>query len=263
MDYYITLPSQPVICSVRPNLYFGKGDYAGPSNIWNPEKGFLVQSTNPSSYDRNFPTTGSDGLYFDLDIGGIDGGQLSWTVNTRGSLGATVSRVGSDTRVTLTGPRASSSQISSSNPGSLTRPSLPQTFELVGRDSNGNEVRYGFKLKQWFVNRGGYQTSASNQLAWCRSLGYRMPRVRDLTNSNYNNLGAAPSSSGNRYQRHIGAGFFTEWGYMYGYADAGFINFSFWTIDATGSDQFYVTSYNGNVYSDSASYSRYGLCTAP
>ncbi|WP_176700361.1 hypothetical protein, partial [Gilliamella sp. Gris1-4] len=274
VDYYITLPSQPVICSVRPNLYFGKGDYAGPSNIWNPEKGFLVQSTNPSSYDRNFPTTGADGLYFDLDIGGIGGGQLSWTVNTRGSLGATVSRVGLDTRVTLTGPRASSSQISSSNPGSLTRPSLPQTFELVGRDSNGNEVRYGFVLRQWFVNRGGYQTSASNQLAWCRSLGYRMPRVSDLTNAKcgvdntwfpcVNGIdGAAPSSLGNRYQRHIGAGFFTEWGYMSDYADAGFVNRRYGTSDATGSDQFYVTSYNGNVYSDSANYSFYGLCTAP
>ncbi|MWN32966.1 MULTISPECIES: hypothetical protein, partial [unclassified Gilliamella] len=138
------------------------------ANIWNPSKGFLVQSTSPSSYDRNFPTTGLDGLYFDLDIGGIDGSQLSWTVNTSGSIRATVSwtrpRSGTFTnprentvqadewirdksknvaRVTLHGPRASSSQISSSRPSSLTRPSLPQTFELVGRGSNGNEVRYG------------------------------------------------------------------------------------------------------------------------
>ncbi|WP_141671402.1 hypothetical protein, partial [Gilliamella sp. Gris1-4] len=226
--YYITLPSQPVICSVRPNLLYGgtrgivSNDYpryAGPSNIWSPTKGFLVQSTNPSSYDRNFPTTGADGLYFDLDIGGIDASQLNWTVNTIGSLGATVSwrlPVSADpsnsyadnwitdksknvTRVTLTGPRASSSQISSSNPGSLTRPSLPQTFELVGRDSNGNEVRYGFKLRQWFVHRGSQRASVSNQTSWCNSLGYRMPRVRDLTNAvrtdNPPISGAAPSSS--------------------------------------------------------------------
>ncbi|WP_176700321.1 hypothetical protein, partial [Gilliamella sp. Gris1-4] len=265
--YYITLPSQPVICSVRPNLYFGTRDYAGPSNIWNPEKGFLVQSTNPSSYDRNFPTTGSDGLYFDLDIGGIGGGQLSWTVNTRGSLGATVSRVGLDTRVTLTGPRASSSQISSSNPGSLTRPSLPQTFELVGRDSNGNEVRYGFKLRQWFVNRGSVKKDYSDHLIWCRSLGYRMPRVSDLTNAvrtdNPPISGATPSSSDNNYQRHIGAGFFTEWGRMVNYADAGFVHYDYWTSDAAGSTQFSVYSFYGYVYSGSASYSSYAVCTAP
>ncbi|OCG68414.1 hypothetical protein A9G39_02930 [Gilliamella sp. Imp1-6] len=286
VDYYITLPSPPVICSVMPNLGYGTGQYAGPSNIWNPEKGFLVQSTNPSSYNLNFPTTGSDGLYFDLDIGGIDASQLSWTVNTIGSLGATVSwrlpvsdpsnsyidrwirdKSKNVTRVTLNGPKASSSQISSSNPGSLTRPSLPQTFELVGRDSNGNEVRYGFKLKQWFVNRGNQEKSYSDQSAWCRSLGYRLSKVRDLTNAvrtdNPPISGAAPSSSGNRYQRHIGAGFFTEWGYMSHYAAAGFVNYIYWTSDASGSDQFYVYSSYGGVHSFSASSSRVAVCTAP
>ncbi|KDN09280.1 hypothetical protein GAPWKB30_2115 [Gilliamella apicola] len=156
-EYYITPPSPPVICSVRPNLLYGgtnfSGDepiYAGPSNIWSPTKGFLTQSTTPSSYGLNFPTTGSDGLYFDLDIGGIDVTQLNWTVNTSGSITAMVSwtspRTGTFTdprgdtiqadewitdksknvtRVTLHGPRASSGQINSSNPSSLTRPSLP------------------------------------------------------------------------------------------------------------------------------------------
>ncbi|KDN09266.1 hypothetical protein GAPWKB30_2130 [Gilliamella apicola] len=145
-EYYIT-QSQPVICSVRPNLLYGGTSgivsydgprFAGPSNIWSPTKGFLTQSTNPSSYDRNFPTTGADGLYFDLLIAGVDASQLSWTVNTSGSLNATVSwRLPSQgyyedtwitdksknvTRVTLHGPRASSGQINSSNPSSLTRP---------------------------------------------------------------------------------------------------------------------------------------------
>ncbi|MCO6550595.1 MAG: hypothetical protein J6580_07925, partial [Gilliamella sp.] len=272
-EYYITPSSQPVICSVRPNLFIGTGSYAGPANIWSPTKGFLVQSTNPSSYNRNFPTTGSDGLYFDLDIGGIDGGQLSWTVNTRGSLGATVSRVGSNTRVTLNGPRASSSQISSSNPGQITVPTLPQTFELVGRDSSGNEVRYGFVLRQWFVSRGQTWSIYSDQLAWCNSLGYRLAKVRDLTNakcgvnSNFpciNGInGATPSSSVNYYMRYIGAGFFTEWGDMNDYTDAGFVHGSYWTSDATGSNQSTVGSNSGYVYSFSASDSNYAVCTAP
>ncbi|OCG38782.1 hypothetical protein A9G31_01395 [Gilliamella sp. Gris1-4] len=290
--YYITLPSQPVICSVRPNLVYGTDSFAGPSNIWSPTKGFLTQSTNPSSYDRNFPTTGADGLYFDLDIGGIDGGQLSWTVNTSGSLGATVrwtrpltgtftspdnrtiqadnwitDKSKNVARVTLRGPRASSSQISSSSPGSLARPVLPQTFELVGRDSNGNEVRYGFVLRQWFVNQGNQSKRYSDQSAWCNSLGYRLSRVSDLTNAvKTDNLpisGAAPSSSDNYYQRHIGAGFFTEWGFMLDYAAAGFVNGYYWTSDATGSNQFLVHSDYGYVNSASASYSFYAVCTAP
>ncbi|MWN06191.1 hypothetical protein GQ598_07630, partial [Gilliamella sp. Pas-s95] len=257
-NYYITLSSQPVICSVRPNLYFGgTGDnvsspwgsrilddskFAGPASIWDPKKGFLVQSTNPSSYDLNFPTTGADGLYFDLDVGGIDASQLSWTVNTVGSIRAEVSwtrprsgtfidprgnTVQADawitdkssyvTRVTLRGPRASSSQINSSSPSRLTPlPSLPQRFELVGRDGSGNEVRYGFVLRQWFVHRGNKWDTQSNQISWCSGLGYRMPRVRDLTNAvcsgwGVNNsypctgaVGAVPSSSNNVYMRHIG-----------------------------------------------------------
>ncbi|OCG61689.1 hypothetical protein A9G37_01530 [Gilliamella sp. GillExp13] len=296
-EYYITPPSAPVICSVRPNLLYGgtvgiewdNPRFAGPANIWSPTKGFLTQSTTPSSYDQNFPTTGADGLYFDLDIGGIDASQLSWTVNTNGSLNATVAwrlpNQGANedrwitdkskyvTRVTLHGPEARS-QRKNPSPSQITVPSLPQTFELVGRDSRGNEVRYGFVLRQWFVNRGSEWSIYSDQLAWCNSLGYRMPRVRDLTNavcSGWNSgsscqgaLGATPSSSGNNYMRHIGAGFFSEWGYMYHY-DAGFSQYAHWTSDATGSSQFLVDASDGYVRSDSASVRdwRYGLCTAP
>ncbi|MFQ0998125.1 hypothetical protein, partial [Gilliamella sp. BG6] len=188
---------------------------------------------------------------------------LSWSVTTYGGSGditATVNWVYSNTRVTLSGPRADSSQISSSSPGSLARPVLPQTFELVGRDSSGNEVRYGFVLRQWFVHREYKHDSALNQTTWCNSLGYRMPRVRDLTNSNYNNLGATPSSSGNSYMRHIGAGFFTEWGRMYNYTDAGFVDGYYW---ASGSNRFDVSSQYGNVISPSPSVSGYAVCTAP
>ncbi|MWN06000.1 hypothetical protein [Gilliamella sp. Pas-s95] len=292
-EYYITLSSQPVICSVRPNLLLGgttgidsydNPRFAGPANIWSPTKGFLVQSTSPSSYELNFPTTGADGLYFDLDVGGVDASQLSWTVDTSGRLRATVSwrrpNQGTDkdkwitdkssyvTRVTLRGPRASSAQINSSNPSRLTPlPSLPQTFELVGRDSNGNEVRYGFVLRQWFVHRGNYIYNQSSQSTWCSRLGYRLVRVRDLTNAvrtdSYPISGAVPSSSGNWYQRHIGAGFFTEWGTISYYAGAGSVGDDWWTSDATGSTGFFVYSRNGAVRSFSASDSGYAVCTAP
>ncbi|SCC35323.1 hypothetical protein GA0061081_1291, partial [Gilliamella bombicola] len=300
VEYYIKPDSSGgcyFVQSVRPNLLLGGTTgivlndaprFAGPSNIWSPAKGFLVQSTSPSSYDRNFPTTGADGLYFDLLIGGIDASQLSWTVNTGGSIRAEVSwtrpRSGSFrapdgdtfqadrwirdkssyvTRVTLHGPRASSSQINSSNPSPLTVPSLPQTFELVGRDRGGNEVRYGFVLRQWFVLRDN-AVSLSDQIFWCSRLGYRLARVRDLTNSNYRNLGAVPSSGFNGYKRHIGAGFFSEWGLMAYYTDAGFVHhYGHWTSDAAGSNGFLVYSNFGDFYSYSASIRYAAVCTAP
>ncbi|MCO6553306.1 MAG: hypothetical protein J6563_10090, partial [Gilliamella sp.] len=111
----------------------------------------------------------------------------------------------------------------------------------------------------------------SDQLAWCNSLGYRLSKVSDLTNAKcgvdsrfpcVNGIdGAAPSSSVNYYMRHIGAGFFTEWGSMVYYADTGFVISSYWASDATGSNQFHVKSFYGTVDS-SFSNSLYGLCTA-
>ncbi|WP_237410364.1 hypothetical protein, partial [Gilliamella sp. Pas-s95] len=76
-------------------------------------------------------------------------------------------------------------------------------------------------------------------------------------------VGAVPSSSNNVYMRHIGAGFFSEWGHMGYYADAGFVGINYWASDAAGSYGFYVRSYYGAVYSDSASPSTYAVCTAP
>ncbi|WP_141674983.1 hypothetical protein [Gilliamella sp. Bif1-4] len=270
----IMLPSA-VINYARPNLERGVGIYAGPADIWNLKKGFLVQSINPESYNQNFPTTGAHNLYFDLLITGIEPEELTWEPVTLGGITATVTNVvakdwwlpyedwGVVARVKLTGPEART-QRNNPKPSQIAKPQLPQTFELVGRDIYGVEVvKYGFVLRQWFVNRGRRWSIYSDHLAWCNSLGYRMPRVRDLTNANYNNLGAAPSSSDNHYKRHIGAGFFTEWGTMSNYTDAGFVSTGYWTSDATGSYQFPVDSRYGFVFSLSASDSRYGLCTAP
>lgn len=95
-------------------------------------------------------------MYFDLDIGG--GSQLTWTPVTHGGITATVTRTLPNAgdnwisnhsvevmRVTLTGPRASDNQKSSDSPSPISKPTLPQTFELVGRDSQGSVVvKYGF-----------------------------------------------------------------------------------------------------------------------
>lgn len=143
----------------------------------------------------------------------------------------------------LTGPAAKDSQFNSNTPGRVAKPVLPQTFELVGRDSNGNVVvKYGFQLTQWYVNRGDHNYySYDTTLSWCNNIGYRLPHVKDLTNSIcagpwsslscQSSVGATPPSNGNNYQRIIAAGFFSEWGYMDYYGGNQQDNHNYWTID--------------------------------
>ncbi|NUF26850.1 hypothetical protein [Gilliamella sp. ESL0254] len=263
VDYYINPYEDTGVCYfvryARPNLSYGTNNYAGPSWIWNPSGGFLTQSNDPSYYYENFPTTGADGLYFYLTIDGANASQFTWSVVTDGDITATVDSYG---KVTLHGPRASSAQINSDSPSPLDVPDLPQKFELVGRDSSGNEVRYGFVLKQWFVNRGNNESSQSNQSTWCRGLGYRLPQIKDLVKYGCTSLTGEPCSGSNNYTRIIDYGFFGEWGRMNYYADAGFGGY-YWTSDASGSRGFAVRSSLGGVDSFGVFVSLSGVCTAP
>ncbi|MWN05489.1 hypothetical protein [Gilliamella sp. Pas-s95] len=285
VSYYIN-PYDSSICYIRPNLNNGLHDFRGPANIWNPGNGFLVQSTSPLSYGNNFPTTGADGLYFDLIVRGGDGNELTWSPVTLGGITATVTWVRPNksddwifnrtrvARVTLTGPRATPGQVASDNPSTLEKPSLPQTFELVGKDSSGNVIlKYGFMLKQWFVNRGYEFFDIETQTAWCNSLGYRMPHIKDLTNAkcgihfNFRCVdgidGATPSSSHNFYQRQIGAGFFTEWGQLISYSGPGFGRYENWTSDASGNQWFSVSPIDGKVLLDFPEIRNNVVCTVP
>ncbi|OTQ79552.1 hypothetical protein, partial [Gilliamella apis] len=179
----------------------------------------------------------------------------------------------------LTGPFAKDEQLGSSNPsslGTILNPTLPQTFELVGRDSQSGEevVKYGFKLKQWFVNRGLKSYTNESVSSWCSDIGYRMPKVKDLTNAicqganSSGNIckgivGATPSSIGNHYQRRIGAGFFSEWGDLRSNTDAGF-NYGYWTSDpgqASNYTEFVVFAYDGYAISNT-DHKHVGVCAA-
>ncbi|SCC34385.1 hypothetical protein GA0061081_12222 [Gilliamella bombicola] len=264
VDYYINPYEDTGSCYfvqyALPNRIWGRDEHAGPSWIWSYDSGFRTQSTDPSYYYENFPTTGADGLYFDLAMPtGVNASQLTWSVVTDGDITATVDRG----RVTLHGPRASSAQINSDNPNPLDVPDLPQKFELVGRDSRGNEVRYGFVLKQWFVNRGNKDDTKANQSTWCSSLGYHLPQMKDLFHFGCIGLDGLPcSGTRNNYRRLIGCGFFGEWGAMGHYAGAGF-GYRYWTGEAAGSDGFIVSSYLGTASRVSASGSNHAVCTAP
>ncbi|MCX8585996.1 MULTISPECIES: hypothetical protein [unclassified Gilliamella] len=265
--YYVNPKAEPVVCFARPDMYYSTGPYAGPASMWDPANGFIPQSTGPSSYGRNFPTTGANGLYFDLLISGSSQ-PLSWSPVSLGGITVTMSNpTATSVRVTLTGPYATTSQHNSNSPSPISKPTLPQTFELVGRDNNGNPVaRYGFTLKQWFVNRGNKHDTYSNTLSWCSRIGYRMPHVKDLTNASCRGInlelrcngsvGATPSSPNNLYMRYIGSGFFTEWGRMEKYSGVGF-RFWYWTSEP----RFCVSTRSGFVSLEHQY--NYGLCAYP
>ena len=265
---YFVKPKGQEICFASPSLSFEGigGVKAGPPEIFDPSRGFLPQSTD--SYGKNFPTTAANNMYFDLKIAG-NSQALSWGSVSRGGITATMTNsTATSVRVTLTGPVATESQWNSSNPGLIAKPTLPQTFELVGRDSNGKAiVKYGFTLKQWFVNRGKSYYTYPNMESWCNSIGYRLPRVKDLTNAKrYEITGATPSSSGDYYMRTIGAGFIAEWGNIGKYDRTNFDAVRwYWTSDVIGHNRFIVHPEDGHIHwawTDPAITS-VGLCTLP
>ena len=268
VTYYVNpkAPPTPVVCFARPFLNnWSHG--SGPSWMFDFDDGFIPQSTSPSRYGQNFPTTGANGFKFDLLIGGVNQ-PLSWSPVSRGRITATMTNsTTTSVHVTLTGPYATTSQHSSSSPGPVSTPPLPQTFELVGRDNNGTPVvKYGFTLKQWFVSRGRNIYTYPNTLSWCNRIGYRLVKVKDLTNAVRTESpaisGATPSSSGNHYQRRIGSGFLTEWGSIPGYSGVDFGYTWFWTSDRNPNSQSVV-----NISFGSASWTQYndhdGLCAYP
>ena len=248
--YYINPKETPTICFARPNLEFNGGRL-------NPDKGFPAQQMG--AYSANFPKTGGNNLYFDLDIVG-NNQALSWAPVSHGGITATMTdSTNTSVRVTLTGPVDTSN---SDSPGQIARPSLSQDFELVGRDSSGNAVlKYGFKLNQWFVDGSAFRGTRGRVSSWCYSLGYRLVDVQDVTN-------ASPwTSQGSNYaKRQIGGGFFAEWGNMGYYTGAKFRDGGYWTNSRFNNSisMFYVVSGNGGrlgrTYADQ-SYSP--LCVYP
>jgi len=256
VTYYIKPQPMADICSARPLLEYN-GERAGPFSMWDTGLGFLVQSSEPSSYGLNFPTTGADGLYFDLVLGSIDT-QLTWEdVSPKGDIKATMTYLNSSdpslVRVTLNGPVATPQQWRVDDPGwagkKIIAPSLPQTFELVGKgkDSHNNDImlKYGFVLKQWFVNRGNRTAPASRQGSWCLNLGlglgYRLPRLRELTNASACSEIYCPSvvypSNSYHYSRRIGAGFLAEWGNMQRYKDEAKQHYAYWSSEPVPTDK--------------------------
>ncbi|OTQ73596.1 hypothetical protein B6C90_09560 [Gilliamella apis] len=273
--YYINPKAAPDICYASPKLSFGYGGYAaGPADIWDPGKGFLTQSATPSSYGLNFPTTGANGFYFDLDISGTNQA-LSWAPVSHGGITATMTNsTSTHVRVTLTGPFATSYR--GDNPDRIAIPSLPQTFELVGRDSSGNAVvKYGFELKQWFVFRGRVDDLWGYREFWCNNLGgYRLPNVKDLTNASckdrYGREGVCtdfeadrPSPNDTPARRHIGGGFFSEWGNFYSSRYNAYYFLQGYVVVGSSHVLHVVSTFEGRIFREPGSWAHSMLCVYP
>ena len=283
--YYINPKAAPVICFARPDLW-GSGSNLSDA-IYQGRNGFLPQSVTPSSYGLNFPTTGANNFYFDLDIAGTIM-YFYWEPVKHSGITATMTYpYGTSTRVrvTLTGPVAAEEQYWERDPDEIDKPSLPQVFELVGR--NGNAViKYGFELKQWFVARyyhsGGVVPPYpySKALSWCNKTGYRVPTIRELTNATCQPRGgesqdvcqgaegATPWSNNNHYMRHIGAGFISEWGWLPGNnstgTSTGMSNADYWTSDYNTRSNFNFKVYGGDGSINlNTFYNGFGLCVYP
>lgn len=245
----------------------------GPANLWIPKVGFKIQSTDPSSYDKNFPTTGFDNVGFSLQLSnsGKTTKQLNWSSVTKEGITIDVQDRGyNNITMTLLGPHATRAQALSKTPGKLITPNLPQTFEIVGYDSNNNAgFKYGFVLKNWFVFRNGTIDFYNNQEAWCSNIGYRLPLIKELTNTVspvYPGISGKPSSSGEYFQYYIGAGLLAEWGtYFWNHQSRGYDR-SYWTGEQEGNDPRYhyvVSFFDGKISSQIGSSAYGGVCVYP
>jgi len=248
--------SQVGICFAKPDMTYSTGQYAGPSNIWDTSNGFKLQSIIPSSYSSNFPTTGANNLYFDLDIAGVSSA-LDWPSVTVGTapnaITATMTNISATSvRVTLTGPMASSS---SSGATADAPPALPARFELVGYSGSTAVVKYGFALKKWYINRSRIMDNASNQASWCSSLNgdnYTITKPEDLTTASF----------GTYLKRQIGGGLFSEWGSMTKYTSANFVFDNYWSTDTIpNSKTQFVIEPDGSFLPYQNDYQSHIVCT--
>lgn len=176
-SYYIypKVMSTAKFCYAKPNVEY-ENDINGE---WKKGKGFIFY--DPNNVHKNFPTTGSNNLFFDLKIAGLSAKEL---IKINGESvsqisGSGVSLALSDhqgfLRVTLKGPSAST------NGGQF----QPSTFRLYADYSKTN-VFYTFTLQRWYIAFIGPSGSYANSKNKCNSLngGYRIPNVLELTNSN-------------------------------------------------------------------------------
>ena len=237
-NYYINPKVEPHVCYAQPSLLYDDSTEAimtGGIMLFDrpgwdsgiidwmyrgyPSKGFKTNGARNSGnydgensvYNNNFPSTGSNGLYFYLLLAGIspeaviaangssisavEGGNVRLTLSTGitgwphdnwWGYGEPYGVRQKGLKITLTGPRITSNDKSFS----------PSTFRLYA-DSEKSKILYEFKLMRWYIPTDIvyqnintkedlllYQAKGQDE---CRRLGtgYRLSEMHDLTNDLY------------------------------------------------------------------------------
>lgn len=248
----------PYVCFAQPNLNNSYDGYS--SSVWDPANGFKLQDINQPS--NNFPTTGSEGLFFYITV-----------------IGATASDVIANTSLP-TGSVSAKLSVDSTNPNKLkivlTGPNVdnqvaftPTTFTLSAPTSTGGRVDvYSFKISKWFITEEDTRYDSYGAKDYCArfsSIGFHLPKVSDYTNQFLNNFVPGTSVGGN-YTRAISGALFSEWGVTSNeyYVDSRWLENLYWTSDASGSDQYAVYSYTGySSINDKTSNGRNVACMSP
>lgn len=217
-DFFIRHIVQPSACWVKPNMTPNGGasnrdNYNGPADQWDYSKGFLPQNIDQPSL--NFPTSGMDNLSFQLTLAETKVNDMIYTTEPSDSeLRLAITPVSDDRKViakiTLHGPN------SSTTPPQNTF--IPTTFTIFTDNSKKTKL-YTFKIAKWFIvkpnsndnNKGVVYPEAKE---YCNSIGYKLPRISDLTNGNAPDIAWQGGLLGqtNNYQRRIGGGLLAEWG---------------------------------------------------
>ncbi|NUF26745.1 hypothetical protein [Gilliamella sp. ESL0254] len=256
------------VCFAQPSLHAQQGDEQ--KEYWVRKKGFKVQPFNNPT--NNFPTTGSNKMFFYLLLAGITPEQVI-AVN-----GSTVQGTGGNVTLQLSAAtthgwgsisypereRALKVELIGPTRNSTNTRFLPTEFKLYS-DNIGGHLIYNFKIERWFIPRPGQVNGYLNAQNFCRSLGYgyRIPGVEDYTNANRPDIGwnnGIPGRNIDMYRRALSyrdgnrwvGGFFNEWGVMSdansGYPGTDWSVYDYWAYQARGGNEWYsVGSGGGNI----------------
>ena len=218
-DYYFSpqVPLAVKFCYAQPNLN-NQDDV--DTDSWIKNKGFVTYDKN--NPENNFPTTGSNNLFFDLKLAGLTVDDIiringtNVTPISGNGISLALSKKDGKLRVTLKGPTYTSTNTSFE----------PATFKLYA-DSAKNTAFYSFKIQRWYIGFENASNGYAETLTRCQKLKYAIPDIRDFTNSNrltsvgWN--GGIPGV-GEPYRRKISykqndgkwmGGLFSEWGTVY------------------------------------------------
>ncbi|WP_141674343.1 hypothetical protein [Gilliamella sp. wkB108] len=276
---------QPEVCNIRPNLSLEFPDASvsnGPD--WKAHKGFYVMDLNKP--EVNFPTTGSNNLFFDIVfVGEVPATSL---VQYNGSNVYPIS--GSGVHLELSAPSKGVLRLYVKGPTASNSSGFSPSIFRLYKDQAKNDLLYAFNIQRWYVAKLNGNGNYDSAVDFCNSLsGYRVPLVTDFTNSNRMNWhGGIPGVNGD-YQRRISykqndgswmGGLFNEWGAVanestnypgtdWGVFDAGHQGWSygsyFWTSNKENDTyNFVVESHLGATGDQLLTDNTYGVaCVTP